>query len=330
MVNMGTVTVGAGAVMGAGFWGMRKVREWREQGGEAQTPGGAVIASNLPFSKTVIGQSVCATAAGWFQVYSGGIAIDTVATRLQAGQSMPQALWGLSGKTKDANAVIQRYAKISGTPAYQVRWELIRRSNLFAGHFVTMLARFPYLFTNFNTYVQTEVLLNNYFPAKGEGKEWWKEFACVFSATLISSSIITIAECPKIIDQCRPPEEACREKASVYGIWKTQGIGRLMQGYSACFLREFLFNTALLLSPAMAEVIRQEYVEPNLEDSAVARAMHGQELVVSSMSMGLVLGFLTNGPDQMKVCAARPVTRPAPPLSSIQCSITRFRLFCSG
>jgi hypothetical protein len=164
-----------------------------------------------------------------------------------------------------------------------------------------MLARFPYLFTNFNTYVQTDVLLNHYFPAKSGGqKEWWKEFTCVLSATLISSSIITIAECPKIIDQCRPPEEACREKASVYGIWKTQGIGRLMQGYEACFLREFLFNTALLLSPAMAEQIRKELVEPNLEDSAVARAVYGQELVISSMGMGLVLGFFTNGPDQMK------------------------------
>ena len=92
MVNYGTVTVGAGAVIGAGFWGVKKVQEWRVQV-QQQNDGRRLppaIVSNLPFSKTVLGQSVCATAAGWFQVYSGGIAIDTVATRLQAGQTMGQ------------------------------------------------------------------------------------------------------------------------------------------------------------------------------------------------------------------------------------------------
>ena len=33
------------------------------------------------FSRTVLGQSLCAGLSGVFQVYSGGIAIDTVSTR---------------------------------------------------------------------------------------------------------------------------------------------------------------------------------------------------------------------------------------------------------
>ena len=41
--------------------------------------------SDTVFSKTVLGQTLYASGAGIFQVYSGGIAIDTVSTRMQAG-----------------------------------------------------------------------------------------------------------------------------------------------------------------------------------------------------------------------------------------------------
>ena len=50
--------------------------------------------SDTVLSKKVLGQTLCASGAGIFQVYSGGIAIDTVSTRMQAGMPARQAIFG--------------------------------------------------------------------------------------------------------------------------------------------------------------------------------------------------------------------------------------------
>ena len=68
-----------------------------------------------------------------------------------------------------------------------------------------------------------------------------------------------------------------------------------MQGYSACFMREFLFNSALLGAPTLAEVIRHDLVEPNLASSTTAQLIQGKELVISSLVLGLGLGHHAEG-----------------------------------
>lgn len=252
---------------------------------------------HVPFSRTVIGQTGCATVAGWFQVYSGGIAIDTVATRLQAGMSPSKALWGVE------KATMMDVQRGMGMPSWQFRLYLLQRSNLFAGHFVTMLSRFPYLCLNFNSYAQTERFLLNYNGGSLErSKTFAEEVACVSVATFTSTAAICAAECPKILDQLKPAGQLgkVQERETVLGVINKHGLPRLMQGYSACFCREFLFNTALLGSPAFASKIRQEFVVPQLETSGFARFLDGKELEAAALSLGLVMGFITNAPDQMK------------------------------
>ena len=78
----------------------------------AQTP-------KKTFSKGILGQGVCAGLASCFQVYSGGIVLDTVSTRLQARWPLRASLYG-------ANATSFR------------AWQL------FAGHAVVAVGRFPY------------------------------------------------------------------------------------------------------------------------------------------------------------------------------------------
>ena len=163
-MNVGTKTV----LVGAGMYGVRKAWEWSQE--KDNDEAAEVVEQPVAFSKSMLGQAGCATVSGWFQVYSGGIAIDTVATRLQAGQPINQAMWGLSRPKTDTGALIKRFGNISGMNALKVRIQLPRlllpehakqirtgmllRSNLYAGHFVTMISRFPYLFLNFNTYEQ--------------------------------------------------------------------------------------------------------------------------------------------------------------------------------
>ena len=43
-----------------------------------------------PFSRSFFGQTLCAGVAGICQMYAGGIVLDTVSTRLQAGFGMGQ------------------------------------------------------------------------------------------------------------------------------------------------------------------------------------------------------------------------------------------------
>lgn len=74
-----------------------------------------------------------------------------------------------------------------------------------------------------------------------------------------------------------------------------------MQGYTACFCREYLFNTALLLSPSLARALRERAAAGDGgERSALARAIEGREIVVASLALGLPMGVLTNAPDQLK------------------------------
>lgn len=222
MVNVSTGGAAAAglttAAVGAGYWGAKRLgwvddqtlkrNRQRLEDIKAARDDAKGIATAL------LKTSASATAAGWFQVYSGGIMIDTVATRLQAGVTSNYAIWGLWGKAP-VGTVVDRFVRRSafkyqspGTAnlamkPYQVYGGILLRSNLTAGHFVTMLARFPYLFLNFTTYQQTERLLQNWRAPdqRYARKSVLEELACVSTSTLISTTAITVAECPKIIDQ---------------------------------------------------------------------------------------------------------------------------------
>lgn len=295
-----TVAAGLGVgVFGLVQWGLRSggpVEEKPEPKQPTQSEQRPV-----PFARTILGQTCCATIGGWFQVYSGGIAIDTVATRLQAGLSPSRALWGVEREA---------LRPVLGQSAFQFRLQLLKSSNLFAGHFVTMLSRFPYLFLNFNSYAQMEqYLLSRSTGEPGRAKTVAEEFACVSFATVISSTAICAAECPKILDQLKVGETCSSRKGAfvlqegpetVAGVIRKYGYRRLMQGYSACFCREFLFNAALLGSPFVAVQLREKFVKPQLESSELAAALHGNEEMAAACLLGVSLGFVTNAPDQMK------------------------------
>ena len=298
--NPNTAAAVGAAAMGAGIVGAQRMgwvnpEEVQRQLQDLRTKRDDAKAVAMGLFRT----SACATAAGWFQVYSGGIIIDTVATRLQAGATVNQALWGLRTDRPVAETVARftrrsasRYASLS-TPTHQVYSGMLLRSNLTAGHFVTMLSRFPYLFLNFTTYQQTEKYLLARSPgaAAARPKTAKEEFICVSASTVISTTAITVAECPKILDQVGGIK--CGAARSTVGsIWREHGLRRLFRGYSACFLREYFFNVALLGSPALAAHIH-ERVEPG-------SLIEGKEIVVASVAMGLPMGVLTNVPDQLK------------------------------
>jgi len=287
-VNPSTATAIVSGV-GAGLYGVvrwTQARREAEQDGLGGVTESGSVEEKIPISQTILGQTACATVAGWFQVYSGGIAIDCVATRLQAGFSPSQALYGVE--------------RMPAQLSMQLRLQMLRQSNLYAGHFVTMLSRFPYLFLNFNAYTQTDhALLRHNGGDLSRMKTFGEEFACVTSATVISSTAICAAECPKILDQLKGVKSE-HGRETVYGVLSKYGPRRLMQGYTACFCREFLFNIALLGSPTLAARLRAQYVLPNRQDSSVAQFMDGKEGIVSSLGLGITFGFLTNGPDQMK------------------------------
>jgi hypothetical protein len=115
----------------------------------------------------------------------------------------------------------------------------------------------------------------------------------VTASTLVSTTAITVAECPKIIDQCTAK---CGQRSTVMSVYRTYGLARLFQGYTACFYREYFFNTALLMSPALATTIR----ERTNSDSPWSSLIEGNEIVVASLILGAPMGFLTNVPDQLK------------------------------
>ena len=313
-VNIGSGSAAAAglttAAVGAGYWGAKRLgwvddgtlTRQKERFEGIKKAGDSIWAVATQLVKT----SACATAAGWFQVYSGGIMIDTVATRLQAGATMNYALWGLYGQAP-VGTVVERFARRSAyrsggvaglalTPR-QVYTGMLLRSNLTAGHFVTMLSRFPYLFLNFTTYQQTDRWLRSMQPLEKQHlqKGVREELVCVSTSTLVSTTAITMAECPKIMDQVHGK---AGHRSTVTSVWKEHGLRRLYQGYTACFCREYLFNVALLGSPGLATAIHERVVKGDL--GVAGSAIEGREIVVASMALGLPMGFLTNFPDQLK------------------------------
>ena len=68
--------------------------------------------------------------------------------------------------------------------------------------------------------------------------------------------------------------------------------------------REALFNCALLGSPGIARRL-QERIAATARDAPadrplLHRALAGRELLATSFGMGMCVGFITNGPDQLK------------------------------
>lgn len=244
--------------------------------------------SEPSFSKTVLGQALCASGAGVFQVYSGGIAIDTMSTRMQAGQGVREAIFGQGQK-----------------PSLQA----LSRSNLFAGHRVMAQGRFPYLFTNLNVYNATSRRLGSLKMSTAA-----KEATSIASTTCVSAAVITAIECPKILAQLNPSAAASGSPPTVFSILREQGLSRLLRGYDACICREAFFNAALLGSPAISRAVREHIVEPAAAKASAAEArgvssgpnglvawlLGGRELLATSLLMGMCVGFLTNGPDQLK------------------------------
>ena len=236
-----------------------------------------------PFSRTVFGQSVCAGLSGVFQVYSGGIAIDTISTRMQAGMDWREALFGRA-KSASLGAML--------------------RNNLYAGHLVMAQGRFPYLFINLNAYAQAERLVYSRDappggaasgaaaapPAAGvrparRAKTLVEELFCIACSTLLGAAMITIIECPKILAQLAPrePGAPAPRAPTITSVVREHGFGRLLRGYDACVCREALFNCALLGSPGLARrardaVAARERVEhprdARGEERAVARVLH--------------------------------------------------------
>ena len=94
--------------------------------------------------------------SGIFHVYSGGIVIDTLKTRLQNGQTLRQALLVTGRQSTTASALVRRYARRQGAGNGSGWLAMVRRSNLSAGHLITAAGRFPYLFLNLGTYSQAE------------------------------------------------------------------------------------------------------------------------------------------------------------------------------
>lgn len=254
----------------------------------------------LPFSRTVLGQSVCAAFAGLFQVYSGGIVIDTISTRMQGGKTWQQAIFGRPKPSLPA----------------------LMRNNLFSGHQMMAKGRFPYLFTNLNAYAQADKAVlwrkREQIDTAHDGKlsaeelrqalhskTLPEELFCIMCSTVLSAAVITAVECPKILSQLA--KTAPGEKAKTYtalGVLRSHGLGRLMQGYDGCLLREGLFNVALLGSPAISMAVKSQifvpYRDADTAWGAVARAVAGSEMLVTSFVLGMLCGFSTNGPDQLK------------------------------
>jgi len=244
-----------------------------------------------PFSKSVVGQSLCSAGAGIFQVYSGGIAIDTVSTRMQAGAGLRAAFLG--------------------SPTAQISLiNLLHPRNLYSGHAVMALGRFPYLFTSLNTYATIERALASTRTPPGGRKSRSSEAACIGGACLTSSAVITTIECPKVMAQLN--QTPGTPSPTFYGILREHGIGRLLRGYDATVLRESFFSCALLGSPFISRELRRSVVEPILQSAEQGRVSYsvyaqraaamvdGREMLATSFFMGLLVGFVTNGPDQLK------------------------------
>ena len=222
-----------------------------------------------PLSKSLVGQGICAGVASCFQVYSGGIAIDTVSTRLQARWGWRAAFYGDGGGAAAAAS--------------------FRPAQLFAGHSVVAFGRFPYLFVSLGAYAQTEkacVALRADEATVAERRlSGVEEAACVASSTLLGAGLITMVEAPKVIAQLGG---GCHHTCA--SVARDFGVSRLFAGYDACCLREGCFQTALFFAPAAAARALK----------ADGEALSAAEEMATSLCAGAAAGFLSNPFDQLK------------------------------
>ena len=225
-----------------------------------------------PFHRTFLGQASCAAVAGICQMYGGGIVLDTISTRLQAGFGIGQSLWGIRGyAATKPGALFARVARRHGAASLAVRARFLARSNLYAGIGVVVRGRFPYLAMNLGTYQAVENwLVGDDVGADGQrrAKTLGEQLTCIVASTSIGAAAITAIECPKILDQLKGGQIEASQRQTVVGVVKNHGVARLMQGYEACFLREFCFNVALLGGPGLARLLREQYVVPELARTA--------------------------------------------------------------
>lgn len=228
------------------------------------------------FSRSILGQGVAAGLASTFQVYSGGIAIDTVSTRLQGGQSMRSSCFG------------------SATGAF-------RPGQLFAGHAVAAYGRFPYLFVSLNSYAQTEraclSLRSDGASLETRRKSMLEEGVCIASATAFGSAMMTAVECPKVMAQL----DQGGTRHSCVSIARQHGLMRLFRGYDSCCLREGVFHVAMFGAPSLGHAITDSNDRARARgETSLLDACSGIEKEVASFFSGLFAGFVTNGPDQLK------------------------------
>ena len=80
---------------------------------------------------------------------------------------------------------------------------LVRRCNLAAGHLITAMGRFPYLFLNLGTYSQAEQWCLRRSGGVQRPLTVLEDILCINAASLVSSFSLTMTECPKVLDQLR-------------------------------------------------------------------------------------------------------------------------------
>eukprot|EP01046_Picozoa_sp_COSAG06_P011811 COSAG06_NODE_679_length_13142_cov_15.143832_17_plen_201_part_00 len=193
-------------------------------------------------------------------MYSGGIVIDTLKTRLQNGQSLRQALLVTGRESTSAHELVRRYARRQGAGA-GVGWlALVRRCNLAAGHLITAMGRFPYLFLNLGTYSQAEQWCLRRSGGVQRPLTVLEDILCINAASLVSSFSLTMTECPKVLDQLRAQSggggsgsggegvktAANAGRTTISSVIRQQGLLRVLQGYDASYIREVGFSVVFL------------------------------------------------------------------------------------
>ena len=261
----------------------------------------------VPFERTLPGQCLVSVGSGIFQVYSGGICVDTVKTRLQNGQGLWQALFVTGRPATTPSALASRWARANGTGLGLAWVSMLQRSNLYAGHLITAAGRFPYLSLNLGSYSQAEqwCLRRNVGGGSrplGAGEDVF----CITLAALISSLSLTVTECPKVMDQLKSQQKvgaggggsgaAAGGRTTVVSIVREHGMLRVLQGYDASFLREVGFSVVFLGAPGIARAVFDEWEGWVDANGGVSRA----GLMAVSVPLGMAAGFATNSVDELK------------------------------
>ena len=283
----------------------------------------------VPFHRTLPGQAIASVGSGIFQVYSGGICIDTLKTRMQNGQTVRSAFWQTNLERTSALTLVKRYARRNGGSAAGAWAKLIARSNLYSGHFVTAIGRFPYLFLNLGTYSQAEQWLLRRSGDEGARPLSVLEDAfCITVAAITSSLSLTMTECPKVMDQLRRASgggSVAQGRTTVASVIRQHGLLRVLQGYEASFLREVGFSIVFLGAPGIAArtlpLLGDSWVD---ENGSPGRA----GLLMVSVPLGMWAGFMTNSVDELKTRARPPPPPPPPSFAAPALSEARGRDLC--